>query len=151
MAEELHLKKEDAGSYVLVTHVKKPCRIKAGKLPGGEIRAGIYLYIGRAKKHLRGRIIRHLKTEKKLFWHIDYLLREARIKKIWCRLDFFNECQIALEIIGVCGESCFPIQGFGASDCRCASHLIYYYGSDTFLSHMLSKIKLKEVRIDDIE
>jgi Uri superfamily endonuclease len=151
LAEELRLKKENAGSYVLVMHVKKPCRINAGKLLERELEAGIYLYIGRAKKHLRGRLFRHLRAEKKLFWHIDYLLRKARIKEIWCRLDFFDECIIASEISDLCGEACTAIQGFGASDCRCPSHLIYYYGEENFLRLLLSKVNLKEVRINGIE
>jgi len=151
MAEELHLKKEDIGSYVLVLDLQKPCWIKAGILPEREFREGIYLYIGRAKKHLKGRLARHLRTEKKLFWHIDYLLRKARIKEIWCRLDFFNECQITSEIIGANEESFSLIRGFGSSDCRCSSHLIYYYGEDSLVSPLPSITNLKEVRINGIE
>lgn len=147
----MRLEKENVGSYVLVIHVKKPCRIKAGKLPSREFEAGIYLYIGRAKKYLRGRLSRHLRTEKQLFWHVDYLLRKARIKEIWCRLDFFNECQITSEIFHLCKETCSVIRGFGASDCRCPSHLIYYYGEDNFLRLLLNKIHLKEVCTHDIE
>ncbi|MEE9502742.1 MAG: GIY-YIG nuclease family protein [Candidatus Aminicenantaceae bacterium] len=149
MAEELCLRKENNGSYVLVLHVQQPCWVKAGKLPEREFLPGIYLYIGRAKKHLRGRLTRHLRTEKKLFWHVDYLLRKVQIKEIWCRLDFFNECQIASEIIGACGEYCSLILGFGASDCQCPSHLIYYYGEDSFLSPLRNKINLRKVRIDE--
>jgi Uri superfamily endonuclease len=151
MAKELCLKKEECGSYVLVLNVKKPCRIKAGKLPERELRAGIYLYIGRAKRYLRGRLVRHLRKKKKLFWHIDYLLQKARIKTIWCRPNFFDECQIASEIMRECKEFCSHIHGFGASDCLCPSHLIYYYGEDNFLISLLSKINLQEVRIDDID
>jgi Uri superfamily endonuclease len=147
----LRLKKEDAGSYVLVLEVNKPCQLKAGKFPKREFQAGFYLYIGRAKRYLRGRLARHLRKEKKWFWHIDYLLREARIKEIWCRLNSFNECQIASEIIGVYKEVCSPILGFGSSDCRCPSHLIHCYRGDSFLSSRLSEINLKEVRIDEIE
>ena len=150
MTERICLKKNDSGCYVLALEMKKPTRIKTGRLPGREFRGGIYLYIGRAKKHLKGRLARHLRTEKKLFWHIDYFLRKARIKKIWCRFDSFDECQIASEILAECGEDCSPILGFGSSDCRCTSHLIHCYGGDSFLSSRLSKINLKEVRIDDI-
>lgn len=147
--KEPRLKKEDAGSYVLVLDLKKPCRIKAGKLPQREFRAGTYFYIGRARKHLRGRLNRHLRTEKELFWHVDYLLQEARTKEIWCRLGFFDECQLASEIIEAFRETCSPIPGFGASDCRCPGHLIYYCGEDSILSPLRNKINCREVRIDD--
>jgi Uri superfamily endonuclease len=151
MTEELNLRKENKGSYVLVLFMQKPSWIKAGKLPKREFRPGIYLYIGRAKKHLRGRLARHLRSEKKFFWHIDYLLREARIKEIWYQLDFFNECHIASEIIEACGEDCSPILGFGASDCQCPSHLIYYNGEHSFLSSLRNKSTLNEVKIHDIK
>jgi Uri superfamily endonuclease len=151
LAEKLHLTKDHAGSYVLAIPLKKPCRVQAGKLPEREFREGIYLYIGRAKKNLRGRLFRHMRAEKKLFWHIDYFLRYAPIKKIWCRLDFFSECQIASDIIGAYKEDCFPIPGFGSSDCRCSSHLIHCYGANSLLSSRLRQIHLKEVKIDEIE
>ena len=122
MAEKLRLKKENAGSYVLVIHVKEPFRINAGKLLERELEAGIYLYIGRAKKFLRGRLFRHLRAEKKLFWHIDYLLREQEVSiaMIYVRLTEKKiECVLADEVFRK-GE---PKKGFGCSDCTCYSHL----------------------------
>ena len=151
MTDELLLSHKNSGSYVLVLRVRQPYRIRAGKLPEREYLPGIYFYIGRAKRHLRGRLARHLRTEKKLFWHIDYLLRKAQIKEIWCRLGFYNECHIASELIELFGEDCSPIRGFGASDCRCSSHLIHCRGEDIFLSPIPHKIKCREVRIDDIK
>lgn len=151
MADELVLGRENKGSYVLVLQTQKPSRIKAGSLPEREYPPGIYFYIGRAKRYLRGRLARHLRTEKKLFWHIDYLLRKAKIKAIWCRPGFFDECHIASEIIELYGKSCSPILGFGASDCRCSSHLIHTSGEDRFLSPLRRKIDCREVSIDDIK
>lgn len=151
MSDELRLKKKDAGIYILILHVVHPCRIKTGRLAERVFQKGTYLYIGRAKQYLRGRLARHLRAEKKLFWHIDYLLRRAFIKEIWCQLDFFNECQITARIIETCGKGCSPIPGFGASDCLCPSHLIFYNGDDSLLSSIREEIKLREVRIDDIE
>ena len=67
MAGKLNLGRENKGSYVLVLQTHKPCRIKAGRLPEKEYPPGIYFYIGRAKRYLRGRLARHLRTEKRLF------------------------------------------------------------------------------------
>jgi Uri superfamily endonuclease len=147
--EGLRLKKENTGSYVLVLNVQQPCRIKAGKLPEREFQPGIYLYIGRAKKYLRGRLFRHLRKNKKLFWHIDYLLQNAQFKEVWCRLNFFNECQMADKIIRICEEDCSLIPGFGSSDCQCPSHLIYFYGESRVLSVLRNELGLRKVKIYD--
>ena len=151
MADELLLSRENKGSYVLVLQMREPCLMKAGKLPEREYPPGIYFYIGRAKRHLGGRLARHLRTEKKLFWHIDYLLQKAHIKEIWCRSGYFNECQLTSDIIEMCGEYSSPIPGFGASDCHCSSHLIHYCGEDISLSPIRHKINCREVSIDDIK
>jgi sugar fermentation stimulation protein A len=151
MADEFHLSKNSHGSYILVINMRHPCRIKAGQLPEREYPPGIYFYIGRAKRYLRGRLARHLRREKKLFWHIDTLLRKSEIKEIWCRLGFFDECALTSAIIRHFREFCSPIPGFGASDCHCPSHLIHCKGADQFLSSIRHKIKCKEVSIDDIK
>ncbi len=151
MQDKLYLTKQNKGSYVLVIKMEQPHQLIAGKLPEQEILPGTYFYIGRAKQSLRGRLARHLRTEKKLFWHIDYLLPKARIEEIWCRLDFFNECQIVSEIMGACVEYCYLIPGFGASDCRCSSHLIYHASKESSLKPLRKKINLGKVRIDDIK
>ncbi|MGD9347686.1 MAG: GIY-YIG nuclease family protein [Candidatus Aminicenantes bacterium] len=151
MEKELSLKKKDAGIYVLVVSVAHPLWIKPGKLPEREFQKGIYFYIGRAKQHLRGRLARHFRAEKKLFWHVDYLLQKASIAEIWCRLGFFDECRIASAIIEVCGTTCAPIPGFGTSDCRCPSHLIYYSGDSKFLLPLRYSIHFREVQTHAID
>ena len=126
MAEKLRLKKEDAGSYVLVLKVSKPCQLKAGKLPKREFQAGFYLYIGRAKRYLRGRLARHLRREKKSFWHIDYLLAKAEIVEITVfRKRNLEECELARRVAGREGARVVA-PGFGASDCGCVSHLVFF-------------------------
>ncbi len=86
---------------------------------------GNYIYIGSAKGCLETRLRRHLKKDKKSFWHIDYLLKNRRtqISKIWvifksieCETaDVFNE-EHTCEIVK---------KGFGSSDCKCVTHLFY--------------------------
>ena len=65
-----------------------------------------------------------MRENKKLFWHIDYLLNSKYSKivdvlKIPSRGK--NECEIAGKING---EILVP--GFGSSDCNCPSHLFYF-------------------------
>ena len=53
----------------------------------GEVsfKEGDYIYIGSAKGCLETRLQRHLRKEKRIFWHIDYLLenQKAKILQIW--------------------------------------------------------------------
>jgi len=119
------MKIKDAGLYVLVLRMEKGKKIKAGKLPETYFHPGCYLYVGRAKRGLKKRIIRHLKKDKKLFWHIDYFLLQAKIDEVWIKTESFAECRTVVQIKKVLGNSVFPQKNFGASDCRCPSHLLF--------------------------
>jgi Uri superfamily endonuclease len=119
------LKRQDKGTYLLVIEVKENQRISIGKRPLTNFRKGIYLYVGRAKNGLQGRIKRHLSKKKKRYWHIDYLLQKARIKEVWIKRDFLDECQTALKVKSLLKETSSPLKKFGASDCKCTSHLFF--------------------------
>ncbi len=72
--------------------------------------------------NLKKRIERHLSDEKKIFWHIDYLLESdhAKITHVyWKGSSEKEECTIARKMTQW-GE---PIKKFGCSDCTCESHL----------------------------
>ena len=106
------------GSYILIIQIKKDIKVKIGKLGILFFKKGYYAYVGSAMNGLEGRIRHHLRHNKKMHWHIDYLLAKAEIKEIWYK-EGGKECEIA-------GELSFPsIQNFGCSDCKCKSHLFY--------------------------
>ena len=46
---------------------------------------GDYLYVGSTRGCLETRLQRHLRKEKRIFWHIDYFLenQKAKILQIW--------------------------------------------------------------------
>jgi Uri superfamily endonuclease len=119
------LKRQDKGTYLLVLEVKEDQRITIGKRPLTGFKKGTYLYVGRAKNGLQGRIKRHLRKEKKRFWHIDYFLQKAKVQEIWIKRNFFDECSTAFEVKSFLKDSSSPLKKFGASDCSCASHLFY--------------------------
>jgi len=119
------MKMKDAGLYVLVLGLTKGKKIKAGKLPETYFNPGCYLYVGRAKRGLKKRLERHLRKDKKLFWHIDYFLRKAEVMDIWIKLNSFDECRIVSQIRKFLRNSVIPQRKFGASDCRCSSHLLF--------------------------
>lgn len=141
------LNKSDRGTYILVIDLKKSQRIAAGKLPETEYKNGIYLYIGKAGNGLQGRLNRHLKKEKRLFWHIDYLLQKAMIKEIWIKRDFFYECQTASEIHSYLENSIFPQKKFGSSDCNCPSHLLLLPDNKINFTSLRKKQVFEKVKI----
>jgi Uri superfamily endonuclease len=82
---------------------------------------GIYVLIIRVNKDIHVNI-GALKREKRLFWHIDYLLANnaaETVKVLYKQGDKTEECKTATRI----GENGTPIAGFGCSDCHCTSHL----------------------------
>jgi Uri superfamily endonuclease len=126
-------------------------RIRVGKLKQAEFAPGIYLYIGSARNGLGRRLARHLRKEKKVFWHIDYFLQKARIKEIWVRNDYFEECQILSEVKTSLKNSCFLLKKFGSSDCRCPSHLIYLPDNEVNLVSLRERLSFKKVDIYGIQ
>ena len=111
---------QDSGSYVLLLRLDEARTITAGRRPRQRFAAGYYAYVGSALNGLSARLERHLRKEKRLHWHIDYLLLEARIVDIvTCRSQERTECLIAATL----AERFDAVAGFGASDCRCRSHL----------------------------
>lgn len=94
------------------------------------IDSGTYLYVGSAmgegSTSLEKRIQRHFRQDKKLFWHIDYLLKERATLKsvIWSESLESVECELAHGIKQI--EDMLPgPRGFGSTDCRssCSTHL----------------------------
>ncbi|MFC2165909.1 DUF123 domain-containing protein [Acidobacteriota bacterium] len=140
---------DDRGIYVLVIDFKKKLDIKVGQLGIRTFLPGKYLYVGRAKQYLGGRLKRHLRKDKKNFWHIDYLLQESQIEDIWIKHNVFDECRIAATILSQCKEESLPIQGFGSSDCRCPSHLIHFTGHEGGLPKIRKNIEFKKAGIHE--
>jgi len=115
------------GTYALVLHLECGKEISIGKLGTFTFLAGYYLYVGSAlgPGGLEARLTRHHRRDKKLRWHIDYLLEHVQLVEVWSAASTDRmEClwvQVAQELPG----SEIPVPGFGSSDCRCPSHLIY--------------------------
>jgi Uri superfamily endonuclease len=116
------------GSYVLVLRLAGPVCLTIGKLGEFKFDPGWYYYCGSAMGGLRGRISSHLKRSQRLHWHIDYLsasITGAVIEEIWwVEGSTWRECDWA-EALGNLPQTLHLVAGFGSSDCRCKSHLIY--------------------------
>ncbi|HRH43709.1 MAG TPA: GIY-YIG nuclease family protein [Pyrinomonadaceae bacterium] len=116
----------NSGCYQLKIEIKKDLTLKIGALGICHFKKGNYVYTGSAMKNLSQRIARHQSTDKKLHWHIDYLLAnsEVELKKVVSYpSEIKEECQYNQRLISKGAEAL--ILGFGSSDCKiCPSHLV---------------------------
>ncbi len=114
------------GSYTILFELPKPIRIKVGSLGIVSFPSGFYAYTGSAfgSGGLRARILRHLRKEKRLKWHIDYILPFSRIRAVFFVVsDEKMECSINREILK---HAKVVRRSLGSSDCRtCPSHLLW--------------------------
>jgi sugar fermentation stimulation protein A len=88
---------------------------------------GSCVYAGSARAGLRARLARHFRRSgKRVHWHIDYLRRRTIVvgALVWPGCDA-NECVLSDAIAARADAS---IEGFGCSDCGCASHLHVFAG-----------------------
>ena len=102
------------GCYCLIINLSNSSKIKIGKKLGKiDFTKGHYVYVGSAMNSLESRINRHLRDEKKLHWHIDYLLKESEIEEI-----IFNESteKIECELSQYISNNAKGIKNFGCSD-----------------------------------
>jgi Uri superfamily endonuclease len=110
------------GTYLLVMTLPEDIAIRVGKQGLIKFQKGYYTYIGSALNGLEQRIQRHLRSQKKIHWHIDYLLPHMKIIEILYKENTQkDECRIA----HLFEESFSHVRGFGCSDCACQSHLFY--------------------------
>ncbi len=115
------------GTYVLVLRLEGSKEISVGRLGTFAFRSGYYLYVGSAlgPGGLKARLARHRRHDKKLRWHIDYLLEKTHLVEVWSVASTDKlECRWAQAARQLPGSE-MPVPGFGSSDCRCLSHLIY--------------------------
>jgi Uri superfamily endonuclease len=110
------------GIYVLIIQVSHDATVQVGALGKLTFKKGLYAYVGSAQGNLEQRVRRHLRKEKRRFWHVDYLLDDdsAKVTAVFHKqAGKAEECAVAKAI----GERGRAVAGFGASDCRCKSHL----------------------------
>jgi len=119
------------GVYTLVIRVKRQLRKKIGKFGEYVFPPGLYVYIGSAmgegSTSLENRLKRHFSRNKRLKWHIDYLLCDPSVElvgAIYALSERRLECELS-KTIAQHPASRVIVRGFGSSDCTsgCPSHL----------------------------
>jgi Uri superfamily endonuclease len=139
---------KSSGTYALVIFLSRKQTIRIGSLGEYEFPRGYYLYIGSAMNGLGARIARHLvnnrlasraanakdnaamkrwrQRKKKMHWHIDYFLDHAQVKEVWTHHGAERfECLWAQAALSL-PKTKVVAPRFGASDCKCATHLVYF-------------------------
>jgi Uri superfamily endonuclease len=116
------------GTYTLVlsSSVEKPVNI--GKLGTLFLKPGFYVYIGSAfgPGGLKARIKHHFSYSTRPHWHLDYLRPALSVCEIWYTYDQTRREHQWAAIHSQTRGSILPLPGFGSSDCRCLSHLLFY-------------------------
>jgi Uri superfamily endonuclease len=107
-------------TYQLIIQLDEAAAITVGRLGSFVFPAGRYVYTGSARRNMEARIRRHLSRDKRLRWHIDYLLAHPHASVVGVIRSDTGECALNQR---TAGRVVAP--GFGASDCRagCGSHL----------------------------
>ena len=110
------------GAYGLLCEIDHDIIVPTGRLGSLKHSAGWYTYIGSAVGEISGHVGRHLRADKRLHWHIDWLLPHEEVEAV-----VIAETSQRVE----CDLACFMVEGFeviprlGSSDCRRRGYLFY--------------------------
>lgn len=132
--------------YVLILKLNQEYYLRAGRLSPAQFPPGIYFYVGRAKKGLYSRINRHLRKEKKFYWHIDYFLQRAQVEEVWIKPGCVDECLTASSLKSCLHLTFSPPNNFGASDCSCPTHL-FYVQSNLNPTNLLENLHFQRINL----
>jgi len=118
--------KSDPGTYALISQSHSNETIQIGRWRLLDLQPGYYIYVGSAfgPGGVQARLSRHLRTDKRKHWHIDYLIEHVTPLEVW--ISYATE-HLEHEWASILSKrsELIPIQGFGCSDCKCSSHLFY--------------------------
>jgi len=133
------------GIYCLLIRLEGSACVRIGKIGIRFFKKGVYIYVGSATgigpTSLEGRIGRHVKKNKRCYWHIDYFLKtdEALIKyAIFSKADAILECNM-VKCIEKYLEIEYPVKEFGSSDCSCFAHIFRVKRESEI--HILNELK----------
>lgn len=134
------------GSYFLIIRMARDMNVRT-KGKSFHLRRGYYVYVGSAMNSLEKRVARHFRRDKKLHWHVDFLLNEAELLGAYLipseeRLEEELSKRVALLGHGV--------EGFGASDLKGVRTNLYHFGEENpekKLENLLGNLGLRWKRV----
>ncbi|MFW9995139.1 MAG: DUF123 domain-containing protein [Candidatus Odinarchaeota archaeon] len=129
--QKLSLKpvKGELGSYLLYLFLSENLFISKPRT--SLLKQGYYVYCGSARNGLLQRINRHLRRDKRIWWHIDQITASSRaVGVLWS--SKLAECELSWKLRDM--ELTEPVKGFGSSDCSksCYSHFFVLETPDQF-------------------
>ena len=113
------------GLYQLIIRLDEGATIRVGRLGAFRFPRGYYVYTGSARSGLEQRVARHLRRDKRLHWHIDYLLARGSVTQVLVYPGAGSECALNRAVEALPGGE-VVVRGFGSSDCRCRAHLHFF-------------------------
>ncbi len=111
------------GTYVLKLFVGHPRKVRIGALGFLRFESGTYVYVGSALNSIEKRVQRHLKKEKILRWHLDYLTVQDDVEVIGVYV--FENLEMEEELSLELSKMYKGVKGFGASDMKKADSNLY--------------------------
>lgn len=131
-----------SGAYLLILKSQISTTIEIGKIGSMDVQKGYYFYVGSAfgPGGIKARVNRHLKHDKSLRWHIDYLRSHCLLKQVF--ISYSTEKQESDWVYRLLHHPSYSIafNRFGASDSCYPSHLFYSatLATDEGISHALA-------------
>jgi Uri superfamily endonuclease len=115
------------GTYILLLNSHETRSLSIGRVGTLALRPGFYLYVGSAfgPGGLQARLLRHFRGGDKRHWHIDYLREYADAVGAWLAPDSVRHEHHWADALSRWSDLEPAMPGFGASDCRCATHLFF--------------------------
>lgn len=141
------------GAYLLIMEIKQATRIQIKSLGSVSFAPGEWVYVGSAMGNgstsVENRLLRHFREDKKIYWHIDYLLSAGAVITMALGIESQKhiECLLAQSLSD--HDNFLPgPRDFGSSDCRrgCSTHIYHYQGQQpicTSLRQVLDKLGLR--------
>lgn len=115
------------GTYALLFR-SSSAALRVGALGEVALREGFAVYVGSAfgPGGLAGRLRHHLKPVSRPHWHLDYLRPALELRGAWIGAGPRHVEHEWASIFADVPSASIPLARFGASDCRCASHLFHW-------------------------
>jgi len=116
------------GTYILILRASTRGHVRVGALGMLEIEPGFYAYVGSARGPggLAARLGHHQRRTRSPHWHIDYLRRRTSLHEVWMAQGVADREHRWAQALASDRLTILPLPRFGASDCRCRSHLFRF-------------------------
>lgn len=116
------------GTYILWLRLGRVLRVSVGRFGVLRFEPGSYAYVGSAfgPGGVAARLGRHLRGSTSRRWHIDYLRATVEPSDAWVSYAAGRHEHRWAEVLCAMPGAQIPVPAFGASDCRCAAHLIRF-------------------------